>query len=118
VGVLNGFGVIFVLDHRAFAIAKGSHHTEMLAVIMGRDAPDLDIPDRRVDWENDLMSAIGHRANSSRWGRYGLQGTLAGRRSPASGVTPSAPEARYAGEFAPCASSTRRPNPPFPWSYR
>lgn len=44
VGVLNGFGVIFVLDHRAFAIAKGSHHTEMLAVIMGRDAPDLTSP--------------------------------------------------------------------------
>lgn len=47
-------GVVFVLGKGAIAIAKGSHHTEMLAVRTAGSVEDLDIPDRTVEWEDDL----------------------------------------------------------------
>lgn len=47
-------GVVFVLSKGAVAIAKGSHHTEMLAVRMAGSVEDLGIPDRTVEWEDDL----------------------------------------------------------------
>lgn len=47
--------VVFVLTHGCVAIAKGSHHTEMLVVSMAREVGDLRIPDRSVEWADDLM---------------------------------------------------------------
>lgn len=52
-------GVIFCLEHGIVAVAKGSQHTEMLVVSMGRDMADLDIPDRSVEWADDLMVSHG-----------------------------------------------------------
>lgn len=47
-------GVVFVLSKGAVAVAKSSHHTEMLVVRMARDIGELDIPDRTIEWADDL----------------------------------------------------------------
>ena len=53
-------GVVFVLSKGAVAVAKGSHHTEMLLVAMGRTVEALDIPDRTIEWADDLT--VQHRS--------------------------------------------------------
>ena len=47
-------GVVFVLSKSAVAIAKGSHHAEMLVVRMAPTVEDLEIPDRTIEWTDDL----------------------------------------------------------------
>lgn len=49
-------GVVFVLSHGAIAIAKGSHHTEMLLVRTAPSVSELDIPDRTIEWADDLTT--------------------------------------------------------------
>ena len=51
---------MFVLSRGAVAVAKSSHHTEMLLVAMGRTVEDLDIPDRTIEWADDLT--VQHRS--------------------------------------------------------
>ncbi len=53
-------GIVFVLAKGAVAIAKGSHHTEMLVVRMASTVDELDIPDRTIEWADDLT--IQHRS--------------------------------------------------------
>lgn len=48
-------GVVFDLTGGAVAVVKASHHTEMLFVRMGNSAGELDIPDRVIEWDNDLV---------------------------------------------------------------
>lgn len=54
-------GLVFVLAHGCISVSKGSHHTEMLVVSMARDTADLDIPDRSVEWADDLI--VSHRSS-------------------------------------------------------
>ena len=53
--------LVFVLATGCVAVSKGIHHTEMLVVSMARDTANLEIPDRSVEWADDLMAS--HRSS-------------------------------------------------------
>ena len=51
---ITDIGVVFVLSSGAVAVSKGSHHTQMLVVRMAPTVDALDIPDRAIEWTDDL----------------------------------------------------------------
>jgi len=50
------FGIIFVLEHGAISVSKGSHHDEAIFVNIADSVEALEIPDRSIewDWDNEL----------------------------------------------------------------
>jgi hypothetical protein len=49
-------GLVFELSGGAVAVVKGSHHTEMLLVRMALSVEQLYLPDRVIEWDDDLTA--------------------------------------------------------------